>query len=115
MFSKASILLLFLTIFDIQPAMRLAIRIGFAAIICVYLPALPLAAYYNTPNPGQSWDDVMLSMKPADGIYWGIVQSALAILLDLYIFILPLPATARLQISRSKRHQLVLVFSTAFM
>lgn len=95
--------------------MRLAIRIGFAAIIIVYLPAIPLAAYYNTPSPGKSWDEVMLSAKPADGIYWGIVQSVLAIILDLYIFILPLPATTRLQISRSKRNQLVVVFSTAFM
>lgn len=115
MLSKASILLLFLQLFNIQDRMRLAIRIAFAAIILVYLPAFPLAGYYNTPNPGQSWDDVMLSMKPTGGIYWGIVQSALGILLDLYIFILPLPAVTQLQISRSKRNQLVLVFSTAFL
>ncbi|KAG6361022.1 hypothetical protein INS49_009241 [Diaporthe citri] len=66
-FSKASVLLLFHTIFDIQPAMRIAIRIGFAAIICA-----------------------------APGVYWGIVQAAGGTLLDLYIFILPLPDTTQL-------------------
>lgn len=114
-FSKASLLLLFLQIFQIQNGMRLAIRIGFVAITLVYLPAIPLASYYNSPSPGQSWEEVPLSLKPVNGIYWGIVQSALGIILDLYIFILPMPAIAKLHITRSKRNQLVLVFSTAFL
>lgn len=111
--SKASLLLLFLQIFEIQSGMRRAIRLGFVAIVLVYLPSVPLAGYYYTPSPGQSWDDVMMSGKPVQSIYWGIVQSALGIILDLYIFILPIPAVAKLQISRSKRRKIVLTFSTA--
>lgn len=114
-FSKVSLFLLFLQIFDIRDGMRLAIRIGIAATLIIYFPSFPMAGYYQAPSPGQSWENVMITGRPQNGIYWGIVQSALGILLDLYMFVLPLPIITQLHISKTKRNQLVLVFSTAFM
>ncbi|KAK2599573.1 hypothetical protein N8I77_011314 [Diaporthe amygdali] len=113
-FSKVSLFLLFLQIFDIRDGMRLAIRIGIAATLIIYFPSFPMAGYYQAPSPGQSWENVMITGRPQNGIYWGIVQSALGILLDLYMFVLPLPIITQLHISKTKRNQLVLVFSTAF-
>lgn len=116
-FSKASLFLLFLQIFDtsIMGGMKLAIRIGLIATVFVYLPAFPIMAYFQAPGAGESWAGVMTSGKPQRAIYWGIVQSALGIILDLYMFVLPLPVIIRLHISKAKRIQLGLVFSTAFM
>lgn len=114
-FAKVSIFLLFLQIFDINRRMKLAIRIGFVLTLMTYLPNIPIEAYFQAPAAGESWEGVMASLKPMKAVYWGIVQSSLGIILDFYMFILPLPAISRLHISRTKRIQLWLVFSTAFM
>lgn len=114
-FSKASLFLLFLQIFDIRGGMKLAIRIGLVATVIVYIPAIPVEAYFQAPAAGESWEGVMTSGKPEKAIYWGIVQSVLGIILDLYMFVLPLPVITQLHISRAKRVKLGLVFSTAFM
>lgn len=102
-------------IFDIRDGMRLAIRIGLVATVVFYLPSLPIEAYFQAPAIGESWEDVMTSGKPQKAIYWGIVQSVLGIILDLYMFVLPLPVITQLHISRTKRIQLWVVFSTALM
>lgn len=114
-FSKASLFLLFMQIFDIRGGMKLAIRIGLVATVLTYLPALPVEAYFQAPHIGESWENIMTSGRPERAIYWGIVQSVLGIILDLYMFILPLPVITQLHISRAKRMKLGLVFSTAFM
>lgn len=114
-FSKASLFLLFLQIFDVRSGMKLAIRIGLVATVIVYLPGLPIEAYFQAPAAGESWEGVMTSGKPQKAIYWGIVQSVLGIILDLYMLVLPLPVIIQLHMSRTKRIQLGLVFSTALM
>ncbi|POS74872.1 hypothetical protein DHEL01_v206733 [Diaporthe helianthi] len=113
--SKVAIFLLFLQIFEVDSRMRLAIRIGIVLTGINYLPNIPIEAYFQAPGVGESWEGVMASGKPIKASYWGLVQSSLGIILDVYMFILPLPTVSRLQISRTKRIQLLLVFSTAFM
>lgn len=113
--SKLSLLFLFLQLFDVRGGMKIAIRIGFVATFVTYVPALPIESYFNAPSVGQSWEALMLSGKPNKAIYWGIVQSVLGILLDMYLFVLPLPVISQLQIASRKRLQLMLIFSTAFM
>lgn len=113
--SKVSLFLLFQQIFDINRHMRLAIRVGIAFTMITYIPNIPIEAYFQAPAAGESWEGVMASEKPKKAAYWGLVQSSLGILLDFYMFILPLPAISKLHVSRKKRIQLWLVFSTAFM
>lgn len=95
--------------------MKLMIWAGIAATFVAYFPGIPIEAYYQTPSQGQTWQTLMLSGKPNKAIYWGLVQSVLGIVLDFYLFILPLPTVLRLHMSIKRRIQLVLVFSTAFM
>ncbi|KAK3940296.1 hypothetical protein QBC46DRAFT_354284 [Diplogelasinospora grovesii] len=114
-FSKAAIFLLFQQIFEIENFMRPAIIIGMVFNLLIHLTGFGVEAYYQAPSPGQGWDDLMLSGKPNRAIYWGVVQSACSIVLDLYIFILPLPTIFRLNLPPLKRFQVVAVFSAAFM
>lgn len=113
--SKLSLFLLFLQIFQIRGAMKIAIKVGIAATFITILPSIPIGSYFDTPRPGESWDELMLSGKPNKAIYWGIVQAVLGVILDAYMFVLPLPVISQLQLPHKRRLKLGLIFSTAFM
>jgi hypothetical protein len=114
-FPKAAIMLLYLQLFSVHKAMRTAVYIGLLAILLTYLPWIPLAIYFSTPRQGQTWEDLII-LRPQEKVsYYGVVQGALSVLIDIYIFILPLPILARLDMAFAKKVQIVIVFSTAFM
>jgi hypothetical protein len=113
--AKASILLLFKQLFTVDKKLNIAIWIGQIFNVLTYLPAIPIEVVFNAPDVGQKWAELMLSGKPQRAIYWGVVQSAMSIVLDLYIFFLPMPTIVKLNMSFRKRAQVVAVFSTALM
>ncbi|KAI0096832.1 hypothetical protein F4776DRAFT_658568 [Hypoxylon sp. NC0597] len=61
----------------------------------------------------KTWASVLLSGRPQKELIWGVVQSAVGTVLDLFIFILPIPIIMRLQLSTKKKVQLLAVFTTA--
>lgn len=95
--------------------MRIAIYIGLVFLTLLYWAGVPLESYFSAPHVGQSWDELLINGSPARLNYWGIVQGSGAVLVDLYIFILPMPIVAKLHLSTKKRLQLICVFFTAFM
>ncbi|PSS05308.1 hypothetical protein BD289DRAFT_5082 [Coniella lustricola] len=113
--AKLSLLLLFLDIFNVNSTMKKAIYTGMLAAVLVYLPSIPVQAYYFVPSHGQTWSEVFISGKNDNAMYWGIVQSVLASMLDIYLFALPLPVLSRLNMSSKKRTQVVAVFSMALL
>jgi len=114
-FSKASLLLLFDQVFTISNVMQKAIWAGHVLNFLTFMPVVPIEAYFNAPRPGESWEDLMLTGKPHKAITWGVVQSVLCIVLDLYLFVLPLPSLLGLNLSSTKRTKIMLVFGAAFM
>ncbi|KAL4943636.1 hypothetical protein BDV06DRAFT_234517 [Aspergillus oleicola] len=114
-FGKSSILLLYRQIFTLEKPMRYAIRFGLVFTFAMYWPHVALESYYCAPHVGQSWNDLLTNGMPERLIYWGIVQGTLAVILDLYIFILPLPRLWKIQRPVWKRLQIMAVFSTALM
>ncbi|PQE12417.1 integral membrane protein [Rutstroemia sp. NJR-2017a BVV2] len=97
---------------------RAAIWIGLIFTFAIYFPSIPLSAVYEAPKPGHSWEEFLeaLSTKKSDThalIYWGIVQGSCSVLLDLYIFVLPLPTLIGLKMALRRRVQLVALFATA--
>ena len=112
-FSKSSIFLLFHQIFEIQRPMRIAIRVGIISSALLYITNIPLSATLSAPRVGETWASVLISGRPQKELIWGVVQSACGIVLDLFIFILPIPVILRLQLSTKKKIQLLAVFTTA--
>lgn len=94
--------------------MRFAIWMGQAFNFLLYGAGVAVATYYETPRPGETWLDA-LDGRSLIPLRWWQAQSALAIALDIYIFILPLPALYKLNISVRRRMQLIAVFSLALM
>jgi len=116
-FSKAAIFSLFLQLFATGAfsAQRIAIYIGLVITFVVYWVHIPLEAYYAGPHIGETWEDLLVNKRPEKMIYWGAVQGAFSVFLDVYIFILPLPTLSKLQMSTRKRIALLGVFMTALM
>ncbi|KAI1850163.1 hypothetical protein JX266_004542 [Neoarthrinium moseri] len=114
-FSKAAIFLLYKQLFGIQKRMRIAANIGLLLTLLLYLPNIPLSAIYHAPRVGATWESMLTSSGGHNMTIFGIFQSSLSVLLDLYIFVLPLPIIIKLQISRGRRLQLIGVFTTALM
>ncbi|KAL5046071.1 hypothetical protein BDW71DRAFT_70257 [Aspergillus fruticulosus] len=114
-FGKSSIFLLYRQIFTLEKPMKLAIRFGLVFTFVMYWPHVGLESYFCAPHAGEAWDELLTNGRPAKMIYWGIIQGTLAVLLDLYIFVLPLPRLWTLQRPLWKRLQIMAVFSTAML
>ncbi|KAI0394223.1 hypothetical protein F5Y17DRAFT_428750 [Xylariaceae sp. FL0594] len=116
-FPKAAIFLLYRQLFGIQRRTRIAINFGLLITFLVYLSNIPLAAVYAAPRAGQSWDDLLVSLKVNSRPFalGGTVQSGVGTLLDFYIFFLPLPILFKLQMPTRRQLQLVAIFSTGLL
>ncbi|RFU81869.1 hypothetical protein TARUN_332 [Trichoderma arundinaceum] len=114
-FAKAAILLLYLQIFTSHRPMRIAVYVGIVFTGLTYWASVPLEIAFAAPHPGETWGDLLLNGRPEKLIYWGIVQGTLAVVIDLYIFILPLPVLWRLHMSLKRRVALCAIFFTALM
>ncbi|OTA55245.1 hypothetical protein K449DRAFT_306030, partial [Hypoxylon sp. EC38] len=112
-FSKTSIFLLFHQIFEVQRPMRIAIRVGIVFSALLYFANIPLSSVLSAPHVGETWASVLLSGRPQKELIWGVVQSAVGTVLDIFIFVLPIPVILRLQLSTKKKVQLLAVFTTA--
>lgn len=115
LFAKTSIFLLFHQIFEIRRSMRVAIRIGIAVTVLITLAFIPVNAVLLAPRVGETWTHVLLSGRPNNWLIWGIGQATAGMLLDLFIFVLPIPAIMKLQLSTKKKIQLIAVFITALL
>lgn len=93
--------------------MRIAIRFGIGFAMFLSLGSIAAASALATPRNGEKWRSVIGSHLISKELIWGCVQAALGIVLDLFIFILPIPVILRLNLSTKKKAQLLAVFTTA--
>ncbi|KAM0525736.1 hypothetical protein ACHAPE_000447 [Trichoderma viride] len=114
-FAKSAILLLYLQIFIAHTDMRIAVYVGIVFTGLVYWVTIPLEIAINAPHPGDTWADLLINGQVQKLLPWGVVQGSLAVVIDLYIFILPLPVLWRLNMSLRKRIAVCAVFFTALM
>ncbi|KAJ3579985.1 hypothetical protein NPX13_g576 [Xylaria arbuscula] len=111
--SKASIFLLYHQLFGVHQHIKTAVTIGLIASGFLYIPNIALAAIFEAPSAGSTWESLLTADKSHKLVIWGIIQSSLTVLLDFYIFFLPLPIIIRLKMSLGRRLQLVAIFTTA--
>lgn len=114
-FSKGAILLLYRQIFSIHRKIRIAVNIGLVFNFMIYGVSLIIVPYFEAPHIGETFADLLINLRPAKIIVTGAEQGSLAVLLDLYIFILPIPALAGLKLPRDKKLKLLMIFGIAFL
>lgn len=122
-FPKTSILLLYREIFTVHRSMMPAIYLGLILTGLQSWPTLIFTSYYLAPHVGQSWSEfriklfqqIFLHNVSPTLLYWVVAQGVAAVILDLYIFFLPMPIVSRLRLPRRARAQVFGIFSTAMM
>ena len=81
----------------------------------LYWIGVPLETYFCAPRIGEGWNTEALIKTCADYTIFSAVQGVLAVVLDLYIFILPIPIMLRLQMPLRRRLSILGVFGTAIL
>ncbi|KAJ4861648.1 hypothetical protein T069G_02602 [Trichoderma breve] len=114
-FAKAAILLLYLQIFSANRTIRITVYILMVVLTLTYWTNSILEIAFACPRPGETWIDLLTSGNPGKIIYFGPVQGSLAVVIDIAIFILPLPVLWKLNMPLRRRIALCAVFFTALM
>lgn len=87
--------------------------IGLAFNVVTYLTFVPVGAIYEAPRAGLPGESLFAHPGAYALMPWGIFIGVASVLIDVYIFVLPLPTVLKLNMSTSKQRQLVAVFSIA--
>ncbi|KAH9983503.1 hypothetical protein F4779DRAFT_640417 [Xylariaceae sp. FL0662B] len=99
-FAKSSFLLMCLQIFRPLTWLRICVIVGFTSFI------------YQVPNPGQTWHEGFMNERYNHSFRWTIPIASGSLLLDTYIFILPLIAISTLKLTFKKKIGIMAVFAT---
>ena len=117
-FAKEAIFLMYFEVFQVKPWMRVAIIVGMIFTGLAYLPGVILDTIFCAARPGETWDPLLgakITGRCDKMIYWGIVQGSCAILIDIYIFVLPIQPIVQLQLGLKRKIQILAVFMMAFL
>lgn len=89
----------------------LGLFVNWGFYIAITIPAI----YYQAPNPGQTWQEGLMNDRYTDVFGLSIPAASGSLILDVYIFILPLVAVSKLQLTPSKKLGVIAVFTTGLM
>ena len=109
--AKVAILLLLLRIFKPMLGFRTLVYIGIALVSIVNLFAVPLYAALCRPLKGQRWDFAMLESRCAHPTsLHTVIIGVLGTVLDIYVWVIPLPLVFGLHLPLKKKIGVAIVF-----
>ena len=115
MFAKFSILILLFRIFSQIKGFRYAIYFGASLTAIISATSIVVDGALCAPRAGESFGDMRVSMRCSRETIWAVVQGTLNVVLDFYIFCLPLPIVWKLQLAPRRKIGLSVIFMTALM
>jgi hypothetical protein len=110
---KTALFLFYQQVFSVNNNVRIASQIGIVFNFLCYFPMSSVVLYYNVPHGEGTWESVLATRQGEKGIPYALGMGSASVLLDIYIFVLPLPSLINLNMARAKRLQLVGLFATA--
>jgi hypothetical protein len=114
--TKLSILFLYLRIFEVDRLMKIAIILGMIWTGLTYLPFVVVTPWECAPHIGEKWGkDVAIRCSNTVNVDFFIVSAVMAVILDIYILVLPVPMIRRLSLSWKRKVGLMAVFTTALL
>ena len=114
-FAKSTIFLIYLRLFGIDEKTKYGAWFGLLWTSLLYWTGVPIQIYCSVPVIGREWNVVTVDKHYKILAIYFIVQGVLSVVLDLYIFVLPVPVILRLQMSQKKRLSILGVFGTAIL
>ena len=114
MCGKLTILMLFFKLFQVNKSTKIAIYGGILLCLSTYVPRIGLTFFYCAPHPGEVWGSTVYNRCPKV-VVGAIAQSVLAVILDTYLLILPIPVILRLNLAPRKKISTCFVFGFALL
>jgi hypothetical protein len=106
---------MYLQLFNPLTWVRVSCYVGLFVSNGFYIAIFIASVYYQAPGAGQTWLQSVMNERYTNIRKMTLPIGAGNLILDLYIFAIPLIVTWNLHLSRSKRWGLVAVFGTGFM
>ncbi|ROT42884.1 hypothetical protein SODALDRAFT_254171, partial [Sodiomyces alkalinus F11] len=114
-FVKAAILVVFFQLFAVNKKMRWVIYSGVIFSGLIYLPHPILVAIFNTPRAGERWADLATNGRPQMLTFYAPIHGFGSVILDIFIFLVPLLILGKLHVPTKKRLQLMAVFAVGIL
>ena len=112
---KLTFFLLYLQLFRSVKLMRLSIYAGLIFTVGFYL-AVGIAQFvYATPHPGQTFIETYSKKPSKESLKLAVPFSAVGVGIDLYILMLPMVIVSKLQMPKSQKIGVNLIFATGSM
>ena len=113
--TKITFFLLYLQLFKPIKALRFFIYAGMIFTFGFYASATVAQFYFETPRRGETLVSHKLGPLAKKSLNLSIPLSAVGVVIDFYILILPIVAVSRLQLAKKRKIGLCLVFGTGSM
>ena len=110
---KCCLLLLYRRIFAPSKSFQVKVYIVMAFAFLISLVILPMQSIFCTPAPGDTW--AIPNPNCSKSHHYGVMRGIANIIVDLAIFILPIPAVLRLNLPLGRRIGILSIFMTGFM
>ena len=114
-FAKSAILLLYLRIFAVEQKVRYGVYAGLAWTFLLYWTGVPIATLSCAPRNGNVWNVQNVGERCQKMRLYLMVVSVLAVVLDLYLLVLPISTILGLRMSLNKRLSVLGIFGTAIL
>lgn len=109
---KYSLFLQYYLLFRPLRWIRISVWTGGTVSAVFYVSATVIACVLNSPWPGESLQDAILSRHAFVWAQFAIPTGVVGMLVDWYLLILPIPAIWNLQVSPSKKLGVLIIFMT---
>ena len=110
-FTKLSLLLFYLRIFSIDQKARYAIHFGIFANFVFYLLTTIFLGVWYIPRPGETWLESSRAPRSRQARNIDYPQGIFGVISDLYIFFLPMPTVAKLNLPYRKKLGVAAIFA----
>ncbi|KAK9423448.1 hypothetical protein SUNI508_14028 [Seiridium unicorne] len=114
-FAKTSFFIMYLHIFRPLVWLRRCVYLGLFVNWGFYTAVVIASIYYQAPNPGQTWQEGFMNARYNQSFNMTIPIASGSLVLDTYIFVLPLFAIQSLRLSSRKKLGVMAVFATGSM
>lgn len=112
--AKLSFFFFYFQLFRPVAWLRYSIYFGAFVNVAFYLSIIVATLYYSAPGPGESWQEAYVSPKQAFQLKMTLYIASGSLIIDVYIFLLPIFGIWNLQLSRSRKFGVGIVFATGF-
>ena len=115
LFAKLSILMLLFRLFSLKQRFRSLIYVGMLWATLNSITTVIVAGALCAPRQGESFAGLSVAQRCQHEGIWAVVQGAMSVILDSYVFCLPILIVWKLQLGLKRKLGVLAIFSTGLM